>query len=161
MSAERLHTDRTGQPFAVRDLATHDRSALLAMYESFEPKRAAQGLPPAHPAQIERWLDTVLSGGTHMLVVIDGEILGHGMLLPFQEDAAELATFLHQSIRDRGIGTTLNRQLLAAGREHGIRRAWLSVEPSNRRAIRAYEKVGFRHRPVSLWSPEAEMEMDL
>jgi RimJ/RimL family protein N-acetyltransferase len=156
-----LGSDKNGQPFAIRGFVPHDRPGLSAMYHSFEPKRAAQGLPPAHPVQVERWLDTVLSGGIHMVVEVEARIMGHGMLLPFQEDAAELATFLHQSIRDRGIGTALHRRLLAEGREQGIRRAWLSVEPSNRRAIRAYEKVGFRHRPVSLWSPEAEMEMDL
>jgi RimJ/RimL family protein N-acetyltransferase len=153
--------DKHGQPFVVRAYAAADRPALERMYHAFEPKRVAQGLPPGSPYQISRWLGSVLVGGSHVVVEVDGEILGHGMLLPFAPDAAELANFLHQSIRDRGIGTTLNEELIALGRDQGLRRIWLSVEPSNRRAIRSYEKAGFRRRPVSVWSPEVEMEIDL
>jgi L-amino acid N-acyltransferase YncA len=153
-------TDKHGQPFAIRPLEEEDRPALQRMYESFEPKRVAQGLPPAHPHQIARWLDGVLAGGSHLLVLAeDGEVLGHGMLLPYAPGAAELANFLHQSIRDRGIGTTLNRALLDLARVQRLSSVWLSVEPSNRRAIRSYEKVGFRRRAVSTWSPEVEMEI--
>lgn len=153
--------DKEGRPFALRPYGPGDRAALESMYEAFEPKRVAQGLPPHDPDQRSRWLDTVLRDGHHLLVEIGGTVCGHGMLLPFAADAAELANFLHQSIRDRGIGTALNRALLQAGREQGLRRVWLSVEPSNRRAIRSYEKVGFRRLPADAWSPEIEMEVTL
>jgi RimJ/RimL family protein N-acetyltransferase len=82
------------------------------------------------------------------------------MLVPF-DSAAELANFLHQSIRDRGIGTALNEALLDVARTHGIQRVWLSVEPTNRRAIRSYEKVGFQRRPTLAWAPEVEMEVEI
>ena len=42
-----------------------------------------------------------------------------------------------------------------------MQRLWLSVEPHNRAAIRSYEKVGFRFLPGTIFSPEAEMEMEL
>jgi ribosomal protein S18 acetylase RimI-like enzyme len=158
-AVERL--DKEGRAFTLRPCTGADRPGLEAMYEAFEPKRVAQGLPPADPAQRTRWLDTVLRDGEHLLVEVESCICGHGMLLPFAQDAAELANFLHQSIRDRGIGTALNRALLQAGRDRGLRRVWLSVEPSNRRAIRSYEKVGFRRLPVVAWSPEIEMEVML
>lgn len=154
-------TDKEGRAFVVRPVGPDDRVALREMYQTFEPKRGAQGLPPAHPQQRIRWLDGVLSHGFHLVVVVGREVVGHGMLLPYAPDAAELANFLHQSVRDRGIGTALNRALLELGRDQRIRTVWLSVEPSNRRAIRSYEKVGFRRRPTSLWSPEIEMEIDL
>jgi diamine N-acetyltransferase len=160
-SASAHRVDRHGHPFIIRPFAQDDRPALERMYDSFEPKRGAQGLPPANPDQVRRWLDTVLADGAHLVVEVDHVILGHGMLLAFQPGAAELANFLHQSIRDRGIGTALNERLVETGRQQGFQRVWLSVEPSNRRAIRSYEKAGFRRRPVSLWSPEVEMEVDL
>jgi RimJ/RimL family protein N-acetyltransferase len=131
------------------------------MYDSFEPKRGAQGLPPAHPEQIMRWLDTVLATGHHLVVEAEAGVMGHGMLLPFATDTAELANFLHQSLRDRGIGTELNRALIDLARDRGLRRIWLSVEPSNRRAIRSYEKAGFQRRPATIWAPEIEMELDV
>jgi RimJ/RimL family protein N-acetyltransferase len=131
------------------------------MYLTFEPKRVAQGLPPADATQIGRWLDSVLAIGHHLVVETGSVIMGHGMLLPYVPGAAELANFLHQSMRDRGIGTALNRALIDLGREHELKRIWLCVEPSNRRAIRSYEKAGFRRRPSTVWAPEVEMEMDL
>lgn len=155
------HTDKGGATFVLRGYRAEDGAELAEMYDAFHPKRVAQGLPPGDPDQRERWLESVLRDGCHIMVEVDRRILGHGMLLPFGDDSAELANFLHQSVRDRGIGTALNRALLEAGRDAGIARVWLSVEPSNRRAIRSYEKVGFRRRPVSTWAPEIEMEVSL
>jgi diamine N-acetyltransferase len=95
------------------------------------------------------------------VVEIGGHILGHAMLIPVDDGTVELASFLHQSIRDRGIGTEVNRVALDCAAGAGARRVWLSVEPSNRSAIRSYEKVGFRRLPGSLWAPELEMALDL
>jgi RimJ/RimL family protein N-acetyltransferase len=154
-------TDKLGEPFLLRPYGPDDRAALEAMYDDFEPKRVAQGLPPGDPDRRARWIESVLEDGVHVVVEIDGEVVGHGMLLPFGDREAELANFLHQATRDRGIGTTLNAALLDLAREQGLRRVWLSVEPFNRRAIRSYEKVGFARKPMSPWSPEVEMEVYL
>ncbi len=153
--------DKAGHPFTIRPYVEADRAAVDAMYADFEPKRCAQGLPALDPGQRARWLDEILSMGIHLLVEVGSVVAGHGMLIPLDEHAAELANFLHQASRDRGIGTALNRALLEVARRERIRRVWLSVEHSNRRAIRSYEKVGFRQRPVSVWAPELEMEIAL
>lgn len=152
-------TDKNGEPFRLREYQSGDRAALAQMYEVFEPKRVAQGLPPLDPGPRERWLDTILAAGHHVMVEVGGQLVGHGMLLPFVTNGAELANFLHQSVRDRGIGTVLNQTLIDLAREKNISRVWLSVEPSNRRAVRSYEKVGFRRRFTSGWAPELEMEV--
>jgi RimJ/RimL family protein N-acetyltransferase len=154
-------TDKGAQPFTIRPYATADRASLGRMYDDFEPKRCAQGLPPLDAGQRTRWLDSVLASGCHVVVEVGDAIMGHGMLIPMDDETAELANFLHQEVRNRGIGTELNRALLDVGREHGIGRVWLSVEPTNRRAIRSYEKVGFRRRPTTGWNPEVEMEVHL
>ena len=155
-------TDREGQPFLVRRYEPDDRRALERMYEDFEPKRVAQGLPPENGA-LGRWLDHVLSRGQHVVVEVAGDVRGHLMLMPTEdgEDRLELANFLHQSIRNRGIGTELNRIALFLARDAGAKSVWLSVEPSNRAAVRSYQKAGFRRRPGSLWAPEIEMEASL
>ncbi|MBX6365056.1 MAG: GNAT family N-acetyltransferase [Gemmatimonadetes bacterium] len=155
-------TDKKGRTFRVRYLTPADRPALRAMYRDFEPKRAAQGLPPAGDAALDRWLDRVLATGTHLVVEVDDVLAGHAMLIPMEEEgAAELANFLHQSVRNRGIGTELNRIAVDLARDAGYRRVWLSVEPSNRAAVRSYEKAGFRLLPGFLWAPEVEMAVDL
>jgi len=152
--------DATGRPFRIRRLEAGDRPGLEAMYADFEPLRIAQGLPPATPETQRAWLDEVLAEGLHLAVTEGPELVGHGMLMPYG-DAVELANFLHQRVRGRGIGTALNRALVDLARREGYDRVWLSVEPSNRAAIRSYEKAGFRFLPGSVWGPEIEMEVDL
>ena len=154
-------TDRSGRPYVVRYYQPDDRPALEAMYADFEPKRAAQGLPPESPERVRRWLDRVLGVGIHLIVEVGGRVLGHVMLIPMDERTAELANFLHQSIRNRGIGTAMNRVAAEIARQAGYRRLWLSVEPSNRPAIRSYQNAGFRQLPGSLWAPEITMALDL
>lgn len=161
MAGAVTYTDKLGESFVLRPYRETDRPCLEAMYDAFEPKRVAQGLPPSDRHQRTRWLASVLSGGHHLIATIEDRIVGHGMLLPFGEGEAELANFLHQSARDRGIGTIMNGALLDLGRGLGMHRVWLSVEPFNRRAIRSYEKAGFRRRALSPWMPEIEMEVVL
>jgi RimJ/RimL family protein N-acetyltransferase len=132
-----LLTDKLGEPFLVRPYRPDDRAALEEMYRDFEPS------------------------GEHLLVEVEGRLSGHLMLVPIGGETVELANFLHQSIRNRGIGTAINRLGVERAREAGYRRVWLSVEPSNRPALRSYEKAGFRRLPGSLWAPEIEMAVQL
>lgn len=165
--------DAIGDSFSIRLYSPADRPALEAMYADFEPKRAAQGLPPEGEEARRRWLDRTLARGHHQLAEAAGRIIGHVMLIPVNGKGAgvqggdevagvvELANFVHQSVRNRGIGTALNIAAVQAARASGHCRVWLSVEPSNRAAIRSYERAGFRRLPGSLWAPEIEMAVQL
>lgn len=156
-----LLSDKAGAPFTVRAYEPDDQSKLAAMYADFEPKRAAQGLPPEGDDRIRQWLERVLRTGRHLIVEVDGRVLGHLMLIPQENGTTELANFLHQSIRNRGIGTALNTLGIRVARDAGLSALWLSVEPANKPAIRSYEKAGFRQLPGSLWAPEIEMSVAL
>lgn len=147
--------------FSTRDYQPSDRNDLIAMYADFEPKRAAQGLPPTGEGKIGIWLDRILKRGQHMVVHVEGLLRGHIMLVPMEDGSLELANFLHQSVRNRGIGTALNAMALRLAREAGHSRVWLSVEPGNKAAVRSYEKVGFKKLPGSNWAPEIEMTAEL
>jgi RimJ/RimL family protein N-acetyltransferase len=153
--------DKHGVSFVARDYEPADGEKLVAMYADFEPKRAAQGLPPTGEAKIRLWLQRVLARGRHVLIEVEGRVRGHIMLMPHDQDCVELANFLHQSIRGRGIGTAMNALALRLAQESGARRIWLSVEPGNRAAVRSYERVGFRRLPGSLWASEIEMELNV
>jgi RimJ/RimL family protein N-acetyltransferase len=156
-----LH-DKEGRVFTVRPLLPNDREALESFYAEFEPKRAAQGLPPEGAPRVRRWLDTVLPSGTHLAVEDEGRLVGHAMLMPTDRaDVSEYAIFLHQDVRGRGLGTEINRRSAEIARTMQVHRLWLSVEPHNRPAVRSYEKAGFRFRPGTVYAPEVEMEMDL
>ncbi len=153
--------DKFGNPFHVRAMdVIADRAVLEGMYLAFTPKRAAQGLPPESEYAIKRWLDHILKGGQHLLVEVNDELRGHLMLIPMADGrSTELAVFLHQSVRGRGIGTAMNRVAVKLARETGFKRVWLSVELSNIPAIRSYQKAGFQTLAHTVWAAEVEMEI--
>jgi RimJ/RimL family protein N-acetyltransferase len=154
--------DREGRVYTVRSCRPADRSRLDRFYEAFEPKRAAQGLPPEGPERIARWLDGVLATGTHLVVESDGRLVGHAMLMPTGDPGVrEYAIFLDGSVRGRGVGTGVNRLSAELARALELDRLWLSVEPQNRAAVRSYQKAGYSCRPLTLFCPELEMELDL
>lgn len=152
--------DKEGSVFTVRALGPADRPALEAFYDAFDPKRAAQGLPPAGQARIARWLSQILAKGTHLAVERAGGLIGHAMLLPTDRVGMhEYAIFLAREVRGQGVGTQVNRLTVELARAMGARGLWLSVEPHNRAAVRSYEKAGFRFVPATIYSPEMEMEL--
>lgn len=154
--------DKTGAPFTVRAMQPEDRPALHAMYMDFQPKRVAQGLPPETEYALKRWLDHVLKGGEHLLVEVNGRVLGHLMLIPIENTRTiELAIYLHQSIRRRGIGTAMNKLAVELARSLGYEKIWLTVEVTNVAAIRSYQKAGFKRTPATMWAHEIEMEIPL
>lgn len=152
--------DRAGEEYQVRLYSPSDRPAIQRFYEAFEPKRAAQGLPPRDSDRIARWLDQILNQGIHLIMLRSGTLLGHGLLVPTHTPGvSEYAIFLHQELRGRGLGTRMNELAVAAAKAAGLKGLWLSVEPHNRAALRSYEKVGFSLLPGTIFSPEAEMTL--
>ena len=99
---------------------------------------------------------------TRLTVLHDGEVIG---LMQYYEEpdpdarSADVDIFIAPERHDRGLGTdavrTLSRHLLE---ERGHHRLTLTTATDNHRAIRAYEKAGFRRVGVleaSAWSHAA------
>ena len=111
---------------------------------------------------MKRWLDHILKGGEHLLVEVNDVLRGHLMLIPMEDGGSiELAIYLHQTIRGRGIGTAMNRVAVNLARMAGYQRVWLSVEITNMPAIRSYQKAGFTRIASKLLAHEIEMEVML
>lgn len=156
------HLDKDGRVFTVRPLSGADRPVLEAFYDTFEPKRAAQGLPPEGAQRVAHWLDRILPSGVHLGVELEGRFVGHAFLMPTgREGVSEYAIFLHQEVRGKGMGTAVNLRTAQVARTLDMKRLWLSVEPQNRPAVRSYEKAGFQFRRETAFLPEMEMEMAL
>lgn len=157
-----IRRDKDGEPFSVRRFVPDDRPVLDAFYESFHPKRTAQGIPPEGARRLERWLNVILPRGDHLLAERAGLLIGHSMLMPMRDPkVVEYAIYVYQGFRGRGVGTEMNRVAVEVARAEGMARVWLSVEPGNRAAVRSYEKAGFRFLPGTILSLEAEMALDL
>ena len=127
------------QAFELRRATRADRVTLAAMYRSFEPKAAAFGLPPRdHP---ERWLDS-LSGYPNFIAVAQGRVVAHAVLCP-EGSSAEVAIFVHQDFRGRGLGKQLLGELINEAHRLDLQRMWAVIEPANVPMARLARSLGF------------------
>ncbi|MBI5446866.1 MAG: GNAT family N-acetyltransferase [Deltaproteobacteria bacterium] len=157
-SRSTLHVDKTGSPFSLRLCCGADVARLECLYEGFEPKGRAQGLPPGGLQQRTRWLEMLAKGAINLVAHAAERVVGHAALLEIEPGGrCEYMIFVHQDDRNRGIGTALTRSACEVARQAGYRTLWLSVAANNMPAIRVYEKVGFR----MIGPPETEREMCL
>lgn len=129
------------------------------MYGGYPARDRAQGIPPATPAGVRRWLDG-LGDALHVAAHHGDRPVGHAFLAPEPDGrTAELAVFVDSPYQDAGIGTRLMEALLELGARGGIRRVWLVVQRANGPAVRLYRKTGFR--VVDAGRAELEMEREL
>jgi L-amino acid N-acyltransferase YncA len=126
--------------FVLRRATPGDMPGLVAMYESFEPKGGAMGLPPR--ANPERWLADV-SAFPNFLVSREGNIVGHALVCP-EGDSAEVAVFVHQSHRGIGLGKWLLSALVDEARNLGLRRIWGTTDLENVPMLRLAHSLGFK-----------------
>ncbi len=123
----------------VRRATPADRETLLAFYESFEPRPASLGLPPAH--NLEAWLDR-LAPQPNFLVLIEGRVAGHAALYR-QNGKGEVAVFIHQDFRGQGLGRKLLLEIIEEARRRGLHRIWGVTEGDNFPMLRLAYSLGF------------------
>lgn len=125
----------------VRRAQPEDRRALEAMYAAFEPKAEALGLPPLHAEDAARWLDG-LAAFPNFLAWEGDRVVGHGAVCA-DGHSAEVAVFVHQDFRGRGIGRRLLNELIAEAQRLGLRRICGIAAPDNIPMLRLAYSCGF------------------
>jgi GNAT superfamily N-acetyltransferase len=142
----------------IRPAGQPDREAVLSMYRDFEPLGAAQGLPPVSEEGRSLWMDRLLNEAWHWGAFhSDGHALGHTILVKSGESEAEIAFFVHQSMRCRRLGTRLVATALAKAREMGYQRVWATVCADNVPALKLLRGRGFSR--TRLCYPTVELEL--
>lgn len=129
-------------PISVRHLTGQDQSLLEQMYDHFVPHKAAMGLPPGDPEKRREWLAD-LRKGVNLVAFVDGQLAGHLALMP-GPDIAEIACFVHQDFRRRGVATALMRQAVKEAEEAGLSAIWVLIDSSNDAARQGLRNFGFR-----------------
>lgn len=129
----------TSKAVCIRAATPADRNALLAMYESFEPRPASLGLPPL--VHVDEWLDR-LEPSLNFLAFAGEKLIGHAILCP-ERDSAEVAVFVHQDYRGCGIGRRLLETVVDEARKIGMRSVWGMTELDNIPMLRLARTVGF------------------
>ena len=149
---------RNGLQIYVAEFRDSFFQALVGMYEDFEPKRGAQGLPPVGRDRLISWLRPLCDNNLNLVALSQHRVIGHTMLCPIGKGGAEFAIFIHQDFRNQGIGSEFTRITLQYGRAMRLRHIWLTVEVNNFSAIRVYKKMGFQ--VSGTYYPEVEMVLD-
>src|SRR5262249_53537349 len=84
------------------------RDLLIGMYDRFDPLGAAFNLPPRTAEARREWIGVALGHKLNLAAFSPpGKVVGHCFLAADRPDSAELAFFVHQEFRRRGVGTAL------------------------------------------------------
>jgi GNAT superfamily N-acetyltransferase len=138
--------DKRGQPYEIRECSLDDFSFLMNMYDIFSPKPASQGLPPPEPETCRKWAKSLLEIATNLLAWQEDKVIGHAALIKDVKGfSGEFVIFVHQDLRNLGIGTELMRLTIEKAKELGFKSIWLTVAMTNFVAIRLYRKLGFEY----------------
>lgn len=99
-------------------------------------------------AEVDAWYERISSEPLHWIVEVDDRAVGATALRglrPRERHARFSIALFDTSVWGRGIGTTVTRLVLWYAFEHlTLHRVELSVLAGNKRAIRVYERCGFR-----------------
>ena len=87
--------------------------------------------------------DCLRVGYVCRVVEIGFDIVGYAVMSTGAGEAHIINLCVRETMRGRGIGRTLLRQLLDLAAEAGVEDAFLEVRPSNLAAIRLYQSLGF------------------
>jgi acyl-CoA synthetase (NDP forming)/ribosomal protein S18 acetylase RimI-like enzyme len=143
---------RDGSTVRVRPVRTDDADAVLAFLEAMSPESrrlrffsaAADLRGAAHRAA------SVTERRGFGLVATTGDppsIVAHAAYERIDDDRAELAFEVADSLRGRGLGTLLMAHLAGAARDQNISSFYADVLPENRRMLEVFQESGF---PVEL-----------
>ena len=122
----------------------------LAMVNDWERvgKLIGSRRDPISEEKERRWVQKKLAENAPLFSMLEqdtGAFIGNIELMDIADGAGELGIAITAAMQDRGYGTEAVRAMVDYGMDTlGLRRVFLKVFPDNARAIRVYEKCGFR-----------------
>jgi RimJ/RimL family protein N-acetyltransferase len=146
--------------FQVRPVGPFERELLIAMYDRFDPLGEALGLPPRSAEARREWIGNVLRHSINVAAFLQaGEVIGHCFLAAAVPGTAEMAVFVHQGYRRRGVGTGLVEAALHRGGTAGLGRVWAVTSSDNEPAVRLQMSCGFRLTQSDSFVTEMEINL--
>ena len=122
----------------------------LAMVNDWERvgKLIGSRRDPISEEKEHRWVQKKLAEGAALFSMLEkdtGAFIGNIELMDIADGAGELGIAVTAAMQDKGYGTEAVRAMVEYGMDTlGLDRVFLKVFPDNARAIRVYEKCGFR-----------------
>ena len=122
----------------------------LAMVNDWERvgKLIGSRRDPISEEKERRWVQKKLAENAALFSMLEkdtGAFIGNIELMDIADRAGELGIAVTAAMQDKGYGTEAVRAMVEYGMDQlGLHRVFLKVFPDNVRAIRVYEKCGFR-----------------
>ena len=136
--------------FIIENARPEDAAAILEYLkivggETDNLNMGAEGIPIAVEVE-EAFLRSMLDSSDDVMYAAkaDGEIINVSRLKRRMSHRASIGISVRQCAWHSGVGTALMEALLAFARKNGIEQLELEVRSDNGRAIRLYERFGFR-----------------
>ena len=120
-------------------------AVLYEAFREFEPLYTAEGFAATTPKR-EQILER-MSEGPVWVALVDGEIIGTVSVVLKREDLYVRGMAVLPRTRGASVGKLLMEQVEQYAVDKGCKRLFLSTTPFLQRAIRLYEKFGFRRTP--------------
>lgn len=143
---------KNGKALRLEPYRPENREALVAMYASMSPEAIKWGLPPYDRPRIERWTSD-LTNRIILVARLEERIVGHLQLFRIPDErrkgVTELFIYIHQDFQNLGLGTKMMKKAIELAKERGFHRIGLTVVADNLRAIKVYEKVGFKKEGIA------------
>jgi len=150
---EKKVTLKNGQLVFLRPELSTDTEMLWKMFSTLSEASLNNLVFPFTRERIERWTSNIdYEKNLPILALIKEEgkqrIIGSASLSFNSAEAfkhkAELGVTVHDDYQNMGLGTAMVNHLLDIARKKGLKKVFLLVNTDNARAIRVYEKCGFR-----------------
>ena len=145
-------TLKNGRAVRLATYRPEDKEALVSMYASMSPEAIKWGLPPYDRARIERWTSD-LANRIILIARLEEKIVGHLQIFRILDErrkgVTELFIYVHQDFQNLGLGTRMMKKAIELAKERGFHRIGLTVVADNHRAIKVYEKVGFKKEGIA------------
>lgn len=131
----------------VSPLLVKDYLALINDYERVGRFIGGKREPVTEEQEL-RWVQSKREENACLFSMLEketGAFIGNIELMDIRDSVGELGIAIAAEMQDRGFGTEAVTAVSAYGLERlGLRRIFLKAHPDNARAIRVYEKCGFR-----------------
>jgi len=139
-----LHPRHMDGNYRIRGVGPAQHDLLAGMYDQFDPLGAALGLPPYKVETRRAWIGSALRQVVNLAAFSEpGQVVGHCFLVRDHTCSAELAIFVHQEYRQRGIGKALLKTALEWAGAADFRRVWSITAADNRAALQLQQSCGF------------------
>ena len=94
--------DKSGRIIFLRPYEEGDFTSLAEMYDEFEPKEKAMGLPPAQEENRRQWMMGIVEEWFNIVAILENRIVGHAALdRPVTGNAREFMIFVHQDYQNK------------------------------------------------------------